>query len=73
MHISVRGNFSRGNFCLEIPRDSLIPVFNCSRETVSVRRTGLYYEGFVSQYELDPLLELHKRTTGTMELEQVAD
>ena len=28
-------------------------------------RSGLYYEGFVAQDQLDTLLELHKRTTGT--------
>lgn len=28
-------------------------------------RSGLYYEGFVAKDELDTLLELHKRTTGT--------
>ena len=28
-------------------------------------RSGLYYDGFVAQDQLDTLLELHKRTTGT--------
>ena len=28
-------------------------------------RSGLYYEGFVARDQLDTLLELHKRITGT--------
>ena len=32
---------------------------------VRLRRSGMYYEGFVGQDELDALLELHKRITRT--------
>ena len=33
--------------------------------TQSPSRSGLYYEDFVAQEELDLLLDLHRRSTGT--------
>ena len=41
-----------------------------------LHHSGLYFEGFVAQDEMNAFLELHKRTTGPeqdMELEQAVD